>query len=310
MGNWFKTALLLSVMTMLIVLIGYLLGGQGGMIFAFIIAIGMNFFSYYYSDKIVLKIYKAREVTPQEMPELYEIVRHLSENAELPMPQVYIIPEESPNAFATGRNPEHAVVAVTEGLLKLMKRDEIIGVISHELAHIKNRDILIGSIAATMAGAIMIIANMARWTAFLGGGHNDEEGGLGGFGLIIMSILAPIAALIVQMAISRSREYHADATGAAFVGQPMGLANALEKLGSYTKRLPMHANTNTAHMFIVNPLKGSNIANLFSTHPPLEERISRLRGYNGYGKSRNDSPQKGISVGKKSAEEFWKNLSG
>lgn len=310
MGNWFKTAFLLSIMTMLIVFIGYLLGGQGGMVFAFIIAICMNFFSYYYSDKIVLRMYRAKEVTPQEIPELYEIVRHLSENAGLPMPRVYIIPEDSPNAFATGRNPEHAVVAVTEGLLKLMKRDEITGVLSHEIAHIKNRDILIGSIAATMAGAIMIIANMARWTAFLGGGHDNEKGGLGGLGLIIMSILAPLAAIIVQMAISRSREYHADATGARFAGQPFGLANALEKLGAYSKRLPMHTNPNTAHMFIVNPLKGGNIATLFSTHPPLEERIARLKGYGRiYDKSENDSPGKEPSPGRKSAEDFWKDLS-
>ena len=193
------------------------------MIFAFILAMGMNFFSYWFSDKIVLRMYRAREVGPQESPELHEIVRHLAERANLPMPRVYIIPQESPNAFATGRNPSHAVVAVTQGLLKLMNRDEISGVLAHEMAHVRNRDILIGSIAATMAGAIMIIANMARWTAFLGGGSSDDdEGGLGTIGLLAMSILAPLAAMLVQMAISRSREYHADATGAAFAGRPEG----------------------------------------------------------------------------------------
>ena len=212
MGNWFKTTLLLGVLTALIVWIGNLLGGQQGMIFAFILAIAMNFFSYWYSDKIVLKMYRAREVTPSENPRLHEMVSQIAARADLPMPRVYIIPEEAPNAFATGRNPEHAVVAVTQGLLKLMNQDEIMGVISHEMAHIKNRDILIGSIAATMAGAIMIVASMARWTAFLGRG-DDEEGGLGAIGLIIMSILAPIAAMLIQMAISRSREYHADETG-------------------------------------------------------------------------------------------------
>ena len=279
MGNWFKTTLLLGIMTALIIFIGSLLGGRQGMIIAFLLAIGMNFFSYYYSDKIVLKMYRANEITPSENPSIYEIVSELAQRAQLPIPRIYIIPEDTPNAFATGRNPDHAVVAVTRGLLNLMNRDEIMGVIAHEMAHIKNRDILIGSIAATMAGAIMIIANMARWAAIFGGGSDDEEGGLGGVGLIAMSILAPIAALLVQMAISRSREYHADSTGASFTGKPSGLANALEKLGTYSGRIPMHTESpNTAHMFIVNPLKGSTIANLFSTHPPLQERIARLRG--------------------------------
>lgn len=222
------------------------------------------------------------------------------------MPKVYIIPEDSPNAFATGRNPEPAVVAVTNGLMNLMNRDKIMGVISHELAHIKNRDILIGSIAATMAGAIMIIASIARWTAFLGGRSNDNEGGLGGIGLIVMSILAPIAAMVIQMAISRSREYHADATGASFMGHPFGLANALEKLGTYSKKLPLNSNPNTAHMFIVNPLKGGNLATLFSTHPPLEERIARLKG-----KTPTDRPTsiKNEKEGRKAAEAAWRNLS-
>ncbi|MBW2064334.1 MAG: zinc metalloprotease HtpX [Deltaproteobacteria bacterium] len=279
MGNWFKTTLLLGVLTALIVWIGNLFGGQQGMIFAFILAMGMNFFSYWFSDKIVLKMYRAKEISPSEAPGLYQIVRRLAQNAGLPMPKVYIIPERAPNAFATGRNPEHAVVAVTEGLLDLMSHEEIEGVLAHEMAHIKNRDILIGSIAATMAGAIMILANMARWTAFLGGGSDDEDSGLGAVGLIIMSILAPLAAVLIQMAISRSREYHADATGAALAGQPYGLAGALEKLGAYSRKIPMEARPNTAHMFIVNPLRGGSFATLFSTHPPLEERIARLRGY-------------------------------
>ncbi len=278
MGNWFRTTMLLGIMTALIVWIGNLFGGQQGMILAFIVAMGMNFFSYWFSDRIVLRMYRAREVTPDQAPEVYEMVRQIAHRANLPVPKIYIIPEKSPNAFATGRNPEHAVVAVTEGLINLMDREEIMGVLSHEMAHIKNRDILIGSIAATMAGAIMILASMARWTAFFGGGSDDDEGGLGIVGLIVMSILAPVAAMLIQMAISRSREYLADATGAGFAGQPGGLANALEKLGAYSKRLPMPAKPNTAHMFIINPLSAGNLANLFSTHPPLEERIARLRG--------------------------------
>ena len=206
------------------------------------------------------------------------MVRELADRAQLPMPKVYVIPKESPNAFATGRNPDHAVVAVTEGLLRTMGRDEVMGVLAHEMAHVKNRDILIGSIAATMAGAIMILATMARWTAFFGGGDDDEGGGLGVIGLIVMSLLAPFAALLIQMAISRSREYQADATGARFTGNPQGLAKALEKLGAYSRRLPMQANPSTAHMFIVNPLSGRSLMRFFSTHPPLEERIARLRG--------------------------------
>jgi heat shock protein HtpX len=307
MGNWFKTTLLLGAMTVLIVLIGNLFGGRQGMVIAFFFAIGMNFFSYWYSDKIVLKMYHAREVKPQENPDLYTLVQEIAGKAGLPMPRIYVIPEEAPNAFATGRNPEHAVVAITQGLLKLMGRDEIQGVLAHEMAHVKNRDILIGSIAATMAGAIMILASMARWTAFLGGGSDDDEGGgFGAIGLIVMSILAPIAAMLIQMAISRSREYQADATGAGFAGHADGLANALEKLGAYSKRLPMATKPNTAHMFIVNPLKGGNLANLFSTHPPLEERIARLRGGKNQGVN-NIVRYKRDGI--KEAEEAWKNLS-
>jgi heat shock protein HtpX len=307
MGNWFKTTLLLGVLTALIVWVGHLFGGRQGMVFAFILAMGLNFFSYWYSDRIVLKMYRAREVTPQENPRLHDMVSHLAGRADLPVPRIYIIPNDSPNAFATGRNPEHAVVAVTEGLLQVMDREEIMGVLSHELAHVKNRDILIGSIAATMAGAIMILASMARWTAFLGGGSDDDEGGgLGALGLIVMSILAPIAAILVQMAISRSREYHADASGAEFVGQPDGLANALEKLGTYSRRLPMQASPQTAHMFIVNPLRGGNFANWFSTHPPLEERIARLRGRTEGGNGNSEGRKRD---GMKKAEETWNELS-
>jgi heat shock protein HtpX len=280
MGNQIRTTILLAVMTALIVWVGQLLGGRQGMIIALIFAAGMNFFSYWYSDKLVLKMYRAREVTPGQAPQLYETVQRLTQRAGLPMPKLYVIPQQAPNAFATGRNPAHAVVAVTEGLLSIMADDEVAGVLAHELAHVKNRDILIGSIAATMAGAIMVLASIARWSAIFGGaGSNDEEGGGTGFiGLIVMSIIAPMAAMVIQMAISRSREYLADATGASFVGNPEGLARALEKLGTYSKKLPMNANPSTAHMFIVNPLSGKSLMSLFSTHPPLEERIARLRG--------------------------------
>ena len=280
MGNKIRTTILLAAMTAIIIWIGQLFGGKQGMIIAFLIAAGMNFFSYWYSDKIVLKMYRAKEVSPQQAPEVYEMVQTLSRNAGLPMPKLCVIPKEAPNAFATGRNPEHAVVAVTQGLLNIMDRDEVMGVLAHELAHVKNRDILIGSIAATMAGAIMVLASMARWSAiFGGGGSSDDEGGGGAIGLIAMSILAPFAAMIIQMAISRSREYLADSTGAGFAGNPEGLARALEKLGRYSKKIPMDANPSTAHMFIVNPLSGRSLMGLFSTHPPLEERVARLRGY-------------------------------
>jgi heat shock protein HtpX len=239
----------------------------------------MNFFSYWFSDKIVLRMYNAQEVGPQDGPELYDMVQELCRRANLPLPKIYVIHQEAPNAFATGRNPEHAAVAVTDGLLKRMSREEAMGVLAHELAHVKNRDILIGSIAATMAGAIMMLADMARWSAIFGGHRDREEGGGGGgLGLILMSIIAPLAAMLIQMAISRSREYLADATGAVFAGSPEGLARALEKLGAYSKQLPMDASPSTAHMFIVNPLSGRSLMSLFSTHPPLEERIARLRG--------------------------------
>ena len=255
MGNQFRTAVLLAVMTAFIMFVGQLLGGRQGMVIALIFAGGMNFFSYWYSDKMILKMYRAQPVSLDQEPELYSIVRTLANRAQLPVPKVYIIPQDQPNAFATGRNPEHAAVAVTRGLMNLLNRDEIEGVLAHELAHVKNRDILIGTIAATMAGAIMMLASMARWSAIFGGMRsNDDEGGLGIVGLIAMSVIAPMAAMLIQMAISRAREYLADSTGAAIAGRPDGLAKALEKLGSYSRTRTMDANPSTAHMFIVNPL--------------------------------------------------------
>jgi len=310
MGNQIRTTILLGLLTALILWIGQVLGGRQGMIIALIFAAGMNFFSYWYSDKLVLKMYRAREVTANQAPELYEIVQRLTQQAGLPMPKLYIIPQEAPNAFATGRNPEHAVVAVTEGLRKIMNRDEISGVLAHELAHVKNRDMLIGSIAATMAGAIMMLATMARWSAIFGGigGGNDERGGGGIIGLIVMSIIGPMAAMIIQMAISRSREYQADATGAEFAGHPEGLAAALEKLGAYSKRLPMDANPATAHMFIVNPLSGRSMLSLFSTHPPLEDRIARLRGTRP--PSSRQKTESGPDTKESRARAAWDRLSG
>jgi heat shock protein HtpX len=309
MGNQIRTTVLMALLTVLIVVIGQLIGGRQGMLIALLVAAGMNFFSYWYSDKIVLKMYNAQEVGSQEAPELYGIVQTLCRRANLPMPKVYVIPQEAPNAFATGRNPEHAAVAVTEGLIKLMSREEIMGVLAHEMAHVRNRDILIGSIAATMAGAVMMLADMARWSAIFGGGRRDQEGGGGGgLGLILMSILAPLGAMLIQMAISRSREYMADATGASFAGTPEGLARALEKLGAYSKRLPMDANPSTAHMFIVNPLSGRSLMSLFSTHPPLEERIARLRGQRF--QPFQAPPTSGSSDPQAAARDLWDRLSG
>jgi heat shock protein HtpX len=277
MINRFKTVLLLGGLTALLVLIGSLLGGRAGMIIAFGLAVAMNFGSYWFSDKIVLSIYKAQEVTDREDPELYGIVRQLADRAGLPMPRVYMIPQESPNAFATGRNPDHAVVAVTYGLRRLMNREELAGVLAHEMSHIKDRDILVSSIAATLAGAVMILANMAQWAALFGFGGSDEEGGGGIIGLLATAIFAPIAAVLIQMAVSRSREYLADSEGAQLLGRPEALASALNKLGAASRRQPLRANPSTAHMFIVNPLSGQRLAGLFASHPPLEERIARLR---------------------------------
>ena len=283
MGNTLKTAVLLAGLTVFFLIIGQYLGGRTGLMIAFVFAVVMNIGSYWFSDKIVLSMYRAREVTPSEAPELYQIVGELAQNAGLPMPRICIIPNEAPNAFATGRNPEHAVVAVTEGILRILDRDELKGVLAHEMSHVRNRDILIGSVAATLAGAIMMLATMARWGAIFGGiGRGDDDEGGGILGLIAMSIIAPIAAMLIQMAISRSREYQADATGAKLAGHPQGLANALEKLEYASKRIPMHANPQTAHMFIVNPLSGRDLMSLFSTHPPIEERVARLRAMHSY----------------------------
>jgi heat shock protein HtpX len=282
MGNQFKTAILLGALTALIVLIGNMFGGRQGMIIAFGLAVVLNFGSYWFSDKIVLAMYRAREIGQGDDPELFGIVKSLAERANLPMPRVFVIPSESPNAFATGRNPKHAVVAVTAGLRRLMSRDELAGVLAHELSHVKDRDILIGSIAATMAGAVMMLASMARWAAIFGvGGRDDDEGGGGMIGLLFTAILAPIAAMIIQMAVSRSREYLADSEAAKLLGSGEPLASALTKLGHASQRIPMHANQGSAHMFIVNPLSGRSMMSLFSTHPPLEERIARLRGRRG-----------------------------
>ena len=277
--NTIKTGLLLGALTGLLMLIGGYFGGQQGVVIAFIFAMVLNFGSYWFSDKLVLSMYHAQPVSESEAPELYAIVKTLALKASLPMPRVYIIPGDTPNAFATGRNEHHAVVAVTEGILRILTREELEGVISHELTHIKHRDILIGSIAATLAGAIVMLANMAQWAAMFGGAsRDDEEGGGGGIvGLIVMAILAPIAATIIQMAISRSREYLADAGGAKISGKPYALANALEKLSRASQAVPLAANPSSAHMFIVNPLTGRSLMNLFSTHPPVEERIARLK---------------------------------
>ena len=279
MQSTMKTTLLLASLTALIVFIGGSLGGQSGMIIAFTFAVIMNFGAYWFSDKIVLKMYRARQVDPSQAPGLYQLVERLAQKSGLPTPRVYVIPQDSPNAFATGRNPEHAVVAVTQGLLRLMSDEEMEGVLAHELGHVKNRDILISSIAATLAGAIMMLASMARWAAIFGGaGNRDDDEGGGVFGLLFMMFLAPLAAALIQMAISRTREYQADATAAEMTGSPYGLAHALEKLGKATRQIPMEANPSTAHMFIVNPLSGRSMMKLFSTHPPLEERIRRLLG--------------------------------
>ncbi len=282
MGNSIKTALLLGALTGLLMLIGGLIGGRGGVFIAFLFAIILNFGSYWFSDKIVLRMYKAQEVSESSAPDLYNIVRNLALKAGLPMPRIFIIPQETPNAFATGRNEEHAVVAVTEGIMRILNKEELEGVISHELSHIKNRDMLIGSIAATLAGAIVMIAHMAQWAAIFGGGRSDDEDSGGIIGLIAMAILAPLAATIIQMAISRSREYLADAGGAKITKNPYGLASALEKLTKASQIVPMNANPSTAHLFIVNPLTGRSLMNLFSTHPPLEERIARLRSMKPY----------------------------
>ncbi|TAK27671.1 MAG: protease HtpX [Chloroflexota bacterium] len=277
--NTFKTVFLLTALTILLILIGRLLLGPGGMVFAFIMALVMNMGAYWFSDKIALRMAGAHEVSPVEAPQLHQLVEELASYARLPKPKVYIIDNPSPNAFATGRDPKHAVVAVTSGITRLLNRDELAGVLSHELAHVRNRDILIGSIVAVVAGAITMIANMAQWAMLFGGfSRDDEDGGGAGelLGGLLMIIVAPIAATLIQLAISRSREYEADATGARILGHPLALANALQKLEHAAAVVPMDASPATAHMYIVNPLKGRTLAGLFSTHPPIEERVARL----------------------------------
>ena len=280
--NGFRTTILLAALTALVVWIGQMVGGPNGAVLALIMAGAMNFFSYWFSDKIVLRMYGAQEITANDDSELYGLVQDLTARAGLPMPRVYIIPEETPNAFATGRNPEHAAVAVTQGIRRILNKRELAGVLGHELSHVKHRDILISSIAATLAGAISYLAYMAQWGMMFGGGRDREEGGGGGniLSLLFMMIVAPLAAMLIQMAVSRSREYGADDGGAKVTGDPLALASALRKLQMGAQNIPMQVNdataNATAHMFIVNPLTGGGLANLFSTHPPMEERIARL----------------------------------
>jgi heat shock protein HtpX len=272
-----KTFLLMGLLTVLLVFIGGFVGGQNGMLIAFAIALVMNFGSYWFSDKIVLRMYRSSEVQQGDNPALHQMVDELRQRAGLPMPKVYIIPSEQPNAFATGRDPNHAAVAVSQGILRLLSTDELRGVIGHELAHVKHRDILIGTVAATIAGAISMVANMAQWAMIFGGGRSsdDREGGHPIAGIVMM-IVAPIAAMMIQMAISRSREFLADEGGAQISGNPLSLANALRRLDTAAHEIPMEASPATAHMFIVNPLAGGGLMKLFSTHPPMEERIARL----------------------------------
>jgi len=279
MSNTLKTGFLLAVLTVLFLLIGEAVGGQNGMVMAFGMAVLMNFGAYWFSDKIILRMYRAKEVTEAEAPQLHGVVRRLSLAAGLPMPKVYIIPTDSPNAFATGRNPRHAAVAVTEGIVRILSADELEGVLAHEMAHVKNRDILVGTIAATLAGAVMMLARFAQFAAIFGGGgrDRDEEGGGGILGLLLMAIVAPLGAMLVQMAVSRSREYLADETGAKVCGKPLSLARALEKISGASRQVPMNATPATAHMFIVSPLTGGGILSLFSTHPPVGKRVERLR---------------------------------
>ncbi len=278
MSNMLKTGILLGVLTALFVVIGYALGGQQGMVVAFVLAFLMNVFSYWFSDKIVLAMYGAKPISEAEAPRLYAVVRRLATRAQIPMPLAYLIPTDTPNAFATGRNPEHAAVAVTEGIMRILDEDELEGVLAHELSHVKNRDVLIATIAATLAGAITYLAHMMQWAAIFGGGRtsDDDERGGSAIGMLLMAIIAPFAALLVQLAVSRAREYQADASGARLAGRTWGLAKALEKLETAARAVPMDANPATAHLFIVNPLSGHTLMRLFSTHPPIEERIARL----------------------------------
>jgi len=278
MGNTFKTAFLLTALTLLLLFIGRALGGQNGMLIALIFAAVMNFVSYFFSDKIALAMYRAQPVTREELPGVYQVVERLAQKIGIPVPKIYVNPNDSPNAFATGRNPQHASVAVTQGILKLLNEEELEGVLAHELGHVRNRDILISSIAATIAGAITYLAHIAQWGMIFGGYERDREDRGGGLAALAMIILAPLAAMLIQLAVSRSREYQADETGAHFTGNPYALANALAKLDAYSKRLPMQADPSTAHLFIIQPFVGQSLMNLFSTHPPIAKRIERLTG--------------------------------
>src|SRR5665811_790698 len=275
MGNTFKTALLLTAMTLLLMFLGQAFGGERGMMIALVFAVVMNFTSYFFSDKIALAMYRAQPVTREQLPRAYQIVERLTQKIGIPMPKMYVIPTDSPNAFATGRNPQHASVAMTQGILNLLTDEELEGVLAHEIGHVRNRDILTSSVAATLAGAITMIARMGYWASlFGGGGGRDDRDRGGGFVALLMLILAPIAATLIQLAVSRSREYEADASGAKYTGNPYALASALQKLDAYSKRIPMQASASTAHLFIVAPfLSGASFANLFSTHPPMARRI-------------------------------------
>ena len=274
--NTFKTFLLMAVLTGLFVLVGSI-WGRSGMITALCLAAAMNFFSYWFSDKLVLSMYHAQEVDEQTAPTFYHVVQRLASRDNIPMPKVYLLPDASPNAFATGRNPSHAAVAATEGLLRIMNEEELEGVIAHELSHVRNRDILISSIAATIAGALAVMMQFARFAAIFGGGRDDRQGGTNPLVLLLVAVLGSVAALFIQMAISRSREYQADASGAELSHNPLGLARALAQLQRASEQVPMDANPATAHLFIVNPLHGGGLMSLFSTHPPIEERIARLQ---------------------------------
>ena len=275
--NTVKTVFLMTVMFVLFMAVGYLVGGRGGMTIAFMFALLMNFGSYWFSDKIVLSMYRAKEVTREELPKFYDMVETLAQNANLPMPKLYIIEDDTPNAFATGRNPAHAAVAATTGILRGLSNEEMAGVIAHELAHVKHRDILTGTIVSTLVGTITYIAQMAQWAMIFSGRSDDDDNG-GLIGSLVLMIVAPIAATLLQLAISRSREFAADAGGAGISGNPLALANALEKISYGNEMKPVdHAGPATAHMFIMNPLRGGGINKLFSTHPPIEERVARLR---------------------------------
>ncbi len=279
--NNLRVWILMGLLSVILVLLGNAINGPDGAILFFLIAVAMNFFSYFYSDRLAIKMTRSQPISEKEAPEIYEIIRKISGRAGIPMPRVYRTPSPQPNAFATGRNPEHSAVAITDGLVRLLNRDEIEGVLAHEIGHIKNRDILLASIAATFAGAITMIANVMRWGVFIGGG--DDEGGgnvLGLAAMLLMSILAPLAAVLIQLAISRSREYGADATGARLAGSPDGLASALLRMEGAATRVPMDVNPATSHLFIVNPLSGQSFAKLFSTHPPIAERVKRLKAMN------------------------------